>query len=154
MGSKCLNSGTAAVLATLLSAAGAMAQTSRISQPLDNRQRTILAGHLHPKAMAAARAGNDQGRVAPSLPIPYITLTLAPAPSQQADLEKLLLEQQTPGSPQLSPLANAGGIRTAFRRERRRSEQDHPMAAAARLASALRGARAKLDRGKRNSGAS
>ena len=132
MGSKCLNSGTAAVLATVLCAAGAMAQTSRISQPLDNRQRTVLAGHLHPKAMAAARAGNDQGRVAPSLAIPYITLTLAPSPSQQADLEKLLVEQQTPGSPQLSSLANAGRIRTALRSERRRSEQDHPMASSSR----------------------
>ncbi|MGA2879583.1 MAG: protease pro-enzyme activation domain-containing protein [Bryobacteraceae bacterium] len=49
--------------------------------------------------MAAALAGNDQGRVAPSLAIPYITLSLAPSASQQQDLEKLLAEQQTPGSP-------------------------------------------------------
>jgi len=78
-----------------LSAAAAMAQTSRITETVDNSQRTILPGHLHPKA----RTGNDQGRVAPSLPMSYITLTLAPSASQQADLDKLLVEQQTSGSP-------------------------------------------------------
>jgi len=80
--------------AAIYCAASAAAQTSRITQPVDNRPRTVLAGNLHPKALAA----NDQGRVAPSLAIPYITLTLAPSASQQADLEKLLVEQQTPGS--------------------------------------------------------
>jgi uncharacterized protein (TIGR03437 family) len=92
---KCLNSWTAAILATILCAASGVAQTSRIAQPVDNRQRTVLAGNLHPKVLAA----NDQGRVAPSLAMSYITLTLAPSAGQQADLEKLLVEQQTPGSP-------------------------------------------------------
>ena len=79
--------------------ASAMAQTSRITQAPDNRLRTVLTGHLHPKAQAAALAGNDQGRVAPSLAMRYITLALAPSPAQQAELEKLLVDQQTPGSP-------------------------------------------------------
>jgi uncharacterized protein (TIGR03437 family) len=95
---KCFNSWTVAV-AAIFCAASAMAQSSRITQNVDNRQRTALAGNIHPKALAAARSGNDQGRVAPSLAMPYITLTLAPSASQQADLEKLLVEQQTPGSP-------------------------------------------------------
>src|ERR1035441_9045010 len=94
MRTRCLNSGTAAMAAAIFCAASAAAQTSRITQPVDNRPRTVLAGNLHPKALAA----NDQGRVAPSLAVPYITLTLAPSASQQADLEKLLVEQQTPGS--------------------------------------------------------
>jgi len=72
-------------IATIICAASALAQTSR---------RTILAGHLHPKAQAA----NDQGRVAPSLPMSYVTLTLAPTASQQAELDKLLAAQQTEGS--------------------------------------------------------
>jgi uncharacterized protein (TIGR03437 family) len=80
-------------------AANGLAQTSRVTQPVNNAQRTLLPGNIHPKALAAAQAGNDQGRVSPSLPLPYITLTLAPSTSQQADLQKLLAEQQTPGSP-------------------------------------------------------
>jgi uncharacterized protein (TIGR03437 family) len=96
MGSKCLNLFTAVIVATVCCSVSALAQTSRITQPVDNRQRAVLAGTIHPKALAA----NDQGRVAPSLAMPYITLTLAPSASQQADLEQLLLEQQTPGSPQ------------------------------------------------------
>jgi uncharacterized protein (TIGR03437 family) len=80
---------------TIFYSASAMAQTSRITQPADNRVRAALAGNLHPKALPA----NDQGRVAPSLAISYITLALAPSANQQAELEKLLADQQTPGSP-------------------------------------------------------
>ncbi len=93
MRSKCLRSRTPAI-AMLVCAVSALAQTSRITQTVDEGQRTILAGHLHPKAQPA----NDLGRVAPSLSIPYITLTLAPSASQQADLEKLLVAQRTVGS--------------------------------------------------------
>ncbi len=80
-------------------AGNAPAQVSRITQPINDLERTVLAGTLHPKAVAAAQSGNDQGRVTPSLPMSYITLTLARSAAQQADLEKLLVEQQTPGSP-------------------------------------------------------
>lgn len=91
MSPKCLCS---CAVATIVCAASGFAQSSRITQIADDSRRTILAGHLHPKALAA----NDQGRVAPSLPLPYVTLTLALAPSQQADLDKLLAAQQTEGS--------------------------------------------------------
>ncbi len=57
--------------------------------------RTILPGHIHP----LARAANDQGRVSPALQVSYVTLTLAQSASQQASLDQLLSEQQTPGSP-------------------------------------------------------
>src|SRR3984957_11857885 len=97
MRSKCFHP-WAALATALVCAAGASAQSSRITQALHNRQRTVLAGNIHPKALTAAQAGNDQGRVAPSLQLPYITLTLAPSASQQAALNKLLVEQQTPGS--------------------------------------------------------
>src|ERR1700691_286541 len=98
MRSKCFHSWTA-VVAAIFCAASATAQSSRITQAIDNRQRTALPGNVHPKVLAATLAGNDQGRVSPSLEMPYITLTLAPSPAQQAALEKLLAEQQTPGSP-------------------------------------------------------
>jgi uncharacterized protein (TIGR03437 family) len=97
MRTKCL-SACSAILLAIFCTAGAIAQTSRITQAPDNRQRTILPGTRHPKAIAAALAGNDQGRVAPSLALPYITLTFVPSASQQAELEKLLVDQQTQGS--------------------------------------------------------
>ncbi len=94
MGTKSVSACIGWVLA-ILCAASAMAQTTRITQAADNRLRAVLAGNVHPKALPA----NDQGRVAPSLAISYITLALAPSASQQAELEKLLVNQQTPGSP-------------------------------------------------------
>jgi uncharacterized protein (TIGR03437 family) len=90
-----LNLCTLSVVGTILCAAGALAQTSRVTQTVDNRVRTVLSGHIHPQALAA----NDQGRVTPSLAMPYITLSLAPSATQQAALQALLAEQQTPGSP-------------------------------------------------------
>lgn len=85
----------AAVIAAVFGAATAAAQSSRITQPVSNQQRAVLSGNIHPRILTAT----DQGRVAPSLEMPYITLTLASSASQQADLQQLLVEQQTPGSP-------------------------------------------------------
>jgi len=83
------------LVAIIICSISAWAQTSRITQNVDNTQRTTLAGHLHPKAQPAS----DQGRAEPSLAMPYVTLTLGLSASQQADLEKLLAAQQTKGSP-------------------------------------------------------
>jgi uncharacterized protein (TIGR03437 family) len=57
--------------------------------------RTLLTGHIHP----LARPENDRGRVSPALQLSYVTLMLAQSASQQASLDQLLSEQQTPGSP-------------------------------------------------------
>jgi len=57
-----------------------------------------LPGDQPAKTPAWPWPPDDQRRVAPSLAISYITPTLAPSASQQADLETLLVEQQTPGS--------------------------------------------------------
>ena len=92
MGVKCVSF---CILVTIVGAANSVAQTSRIKQSVDNRNRLVLAGNIHPKILAAT----DQGRVAPSLSMPYVSLTLTPSVSQQADLQKLLVQQQTPGSP-------------------------------------------------------
>jgi len=70
-------------------------QAIRIASAVDNARRITLSGHLNPKA----RPEFDQGRVAPSLEIPYMTVMLSPTPAQQADLTQLLAAQQTPGSP-------------------------------------------------------
>src|SRR5580692_4163133 len=92
---KCIYYSLTALVSTILFAANAIAQTSRITQPIDNTRRITLTGQRHPKAQAVS----DRGRVAPSLPLSYMTLTLAPSASQQADLDKLLIAQQTKGSP-------------------------------------------------------
>ena len=90
---KSLGAGLAALLCLFTMRAGA--QQSRISTPIDNSRRTALIGHLHPKALPE----NDQGRVSPSLELPYVTMALAPSASQKADLDQFLAELQTPGSP-------------------------------------------------------
>lgn len=95
MRTKCLHPSTTAVLAVLFCAASAPAQVSRIAQPVNNAVRTVLAGNVHPQVTPA----NDRGRVTPSLAMPYMTLNLSRSAAQEAALEKLLVEQQTPGSP-------------------------------------------------------
>jgi uncharacterized protein (TIGR03437 family) len=95
--SLCYRIGTRSVvvLCTLYLLTGFLnAQQSRITEAIDNQQRVVLAGHVHPKA----RPEDDQGRVSPSLPISYVTLELAQSESQHADLTQLLKDQQTPGS--------------------------------------------------------
>ncbi|HUA87764.1 MAG TPA: protease pro-enzyme activation domain-containing protein [Bryobacteraceae bacterium] len=81
-----------AVGLTFAGAAGA--QAIRITGKIDNSQRLTLHGHLRPQANAA----NDQGRVSPSLELPYLTLTLSQTADQKAQLAALLAAQQTPGS--------------------------------------------------------
>ena len=79
---------------SLLLVAPLAAQRNRILGRINNSQRVVLHGHLHPKALAA----NDQGAVDPSLALPRVTLTLQPSASQQAALKQLLAEQQDPTS--------------------------------------------------------
>jgi uncharacterized protein (TIGR03437 family) len=87
---------TTILAAFLCSLAGvATAQQNRITRPVNRGERFTLTGHIHPKATAA----NDRGRVAGSLQLSYVTLSLAHSPSQQADLRKLLADQQNPSSP-------------------------------------------------------
>ncbi len=83
------------LLALFVIAGAALAQQSRITKPIDNAQRVTLTGHVNPKATPA----NDRGRVAPTLKLSYVTLTLAPSAAQKADLANLLAEQQNPSSP-------------------------------------------------------
>src|SRR5260370_10857705 len=82
-------------IAILVLAAAANAQQNRIDRAVDIGQRHTLTGHLQPKA----RPENDQGRVLPSRALSYVTLALAHSEDQQAALDQLLIDQQTPGSP-------------------------------------------------------
>jgi uncharacterized protein (TIGR03437 family) len=85
-----------AVCAVFFLVQGALsAQPIRIHGGIDNTQRVVLRGHMRPRLSAA----NDQGRVAPSLELPYLSLMFARTAAQTADLQQLLLAQQTPGSP-------------------------------------------------------
>src|SRR5215467_11915372 len=59
-------------------------------------RRVALAGQVHPKA----RPEFDQGREEPSRELTHLTLELELSAAQKADLEQLLVEQQTPGSPE------------------------------------------------------
>ena len=67
-----------------------------------------------------ARAEFDQGRVEGSLNISHAAIVFRLAPSQQADLDKLLAEQQDPRLGKLSQMADSGAVRGALWHERRR----------------------------------
>ncbi|MGA2135193.1 MAG: protease pro-enzyme activation domain-containing protein [Bryobacteraceae bacterium] len=72
------------------------AASSRITVPVNNDQRIVLAGHINPRATAAA----DQGPAVSSFELPYVTLVLKPSAAQQTDLDHLLEAQQDPTSPE------------------------------------------------------
>jgi len=80
----------------LLAAASAFAaQPNRITAPIDGSQTVVLKGSVH----AQAQPEFDQGPADPSLPLPYVVMATKPSPTQQADLEQLLTQQQDPASP-------------------------------------------------------
>ncbi|HWF09522.1 MAG TPA: protease pro-enzyme activation domain-containing protein [Bryobacteraceae bacterium] len=84
-----------ALLVLGMASTTAFAQRSRITERIDNTQRMTLRGHINPRANAA----NDRGRVAPSLELSYVTLTLTQTDAQKADLATLLSDLQNPSSP-------------------------------------------------------
>src|SRR5258708_2195477 len=71
-----------------------LAQQNRITGPIDDR-RAAVEGSLHPNAQPRF----DLGVAEPSLKIPYVTIMLKPSTAQQAELERLLEEQQDRSSP-------------------------------------------------------
>lgn len=80
----------------ILSLPNAIAQTpqTRITQPIVESQRVTLAGHVHP----LAKAKYDQGAVDESVATGRMMMLLSRTEVQQAALDKLADEQQTPGS--------------------------------------------------------
>jgi uncharacterized protein (TIGR03437 family) len=83
----------------VLLAPGLLAQPAqsldRIKGRLDSSHLAAVAGNIRPKV----KLGGDRGPVSPSLELEYVTLHLKPTPAQQADLDRLLAQQQDPSSP-------------------------------------------------------
>jgi len=82
---------------SLLAAIPAMvfAQHDRIASPIDDGRMAELPHSVPYKA----RAADDQGPVAPTFRLTFITLTMKPSAAQQADMEELLGEQADRSSP-------------------------------------------------------
>jgi uncharacterized protein (TIGR03437 family) len=93
MSHKCFRLFAIAILA--LSATPGVAQRNRITESLRSGRRTLLANHIPPQT----RSGDDRGPVARNLRMQSLTLALKPSDAQQADLDRLLAEQQDPSSP-------------------------------------------------------
>ena len=71
------------------------AQPDRIAAPINTSHTVALAKSHH----FQARPEYDRGRVDPSTKLSYMTLLMAPSPSQQKALDQLLAEQQDQSSP-------------------------------------------------------
>src|SRR3984957_6390259 len=78
------------ILPLLASSLCFAAQSDRITSPIDSSQVVPLAKSLHPKAQPQY----DMGAVDPSLALSYVTLLMAPSPTQQRALDQLLAQQQ------------------------------------------------------------
>jgi len=80
----------------LLVSTSLRAQQDRITAAVDPTRVVPLHGNLRP----AMLLGNDSGRVDGNFPLPAMTLFLNSSSRQQAELHRLLDEQQNPRSPQ------------------------------------------------------
>ncbi|MGD0480676.1 MAG: protease pro-enzyme activation domain-containing protein [Terracidiphilus sp.] len=78
-------------------AAVAPAQTSNpfITGPVDNAQRVVLAGNVHPQANAA----NDRGLLDESAPLPALQIVLQRSPENEAAFENYIAELHNSNSP-------------------------------------------------------
>jgi uncharacterized protein (TIGR03437 family) len=79
-----------------LGASSATAQQDRITDAIDPNQVVVLTGSVHP----LARPQYDQGPVASSFPLPYVSMMLKPSAAQHAALQQLLAAQRDPASPE------------------------------------------------------
>jgi uncharacterized protein (TIGR03437 family) len=85
---------TLALPFSILGQQSALPQADRIAGLLKPDRLLALKGNIHPKA----RPETDRGPVSPDLNLDYITLHLKPTPAQQAALDELLIQLQTPSS--------------------------------------------------------
>jgi trimeric autotransporter adhesin len=75
-----------------------MAQTrpgARVTQPIDDETRVVLAGNVHP----LAQARYDQGAVPDSFPAQRMMLLLRRSSAQETALRRFLEDAHTPGKP-------------------------------------------------------
>src|SRR5215469_11904930 len=71
------------------------APADRITHPVDTRRMRIVPGHLR----SAAQPQFDAGPADPAMVIEDMVLLVKPSEAQQGDLERVLIDQQNPGSP-------------------------------------------------------
>ncbi len=71
------------------------AQRRRVAGPIDNSRRVALSSHISPRI----QGGTDLGDVDSTTMLPYVTMVFKQSPSQEADLDQLLKNQQDPTSP-------------------------------------------------------
>jgi subtilase family serine protease len=79
----------------LLGSSSALAQTDRIATPINSSQTVVLKGNVSP----VAKPENDLGPLDPATRLPHVTMMMKLSPAQQAALDKLLVDQQDPSSP-------------------------------------------------------
>ncbi len=73
---------------------GTLLAQDRLIGPLD-LSRTVTLGQSQPRALARY----DRGPADTAFPVPYVTMLLKPSVAQQADLDRLLADQQDRSSP-------------------------------------------------------
>src|SRR5215471_17926403 len=71
------------------------APRDRISRSIDARRTRALTGSVSP----SAKIGLDQGVADQNMRLDDLVLLLKPSDAQQADLDRLLADQQNPSSP-------------------------------------------------------
>ncbi|HMD70498.1 MAG TPA: protease pro-enzyme activation domain-containing protein [Bryobacteraceae bacterium] len=74
---------------------GAWAQTNRLRGAIDSARMVPLRGSVH----ASALPQNEIGLADPGRTLNHISINFKPAPDQQAELDRLLADQQDPASP-------------------------------------------------------
>src|SRR5579862_303771 len=80
----------------ILSAVSIAAPRDRITQPIDAGRVRAIPGKLHQRA----DPNFDRGAVDPATPINDVLIMFKRTPEQQADLDRLLADQQNPSSQQ------------------------------------------------------
>jgi uncharacterized protein (TIGR03437 family) len=79
----------------LLCASGTANPSDRVTSPVDPRQTTPVRGSVH----RMAQPQFDRGSVDPAFPMNHMVLFVKPSAAQQAELDRLLADQQNPSSP-------------------------------------------------------
>jgi Pro-kumamolisin, activation domain len=74
---------------------GSVSATARVNTQIDERVLVTLVGNTH---RAARDAANDRGAVEANFAMPHMLLQLKRSPEQEAALQKLMEQMQTPGS--------------------------------------------------------
>ncbi|WP_353061955.1 Ig-like domain repeat protein [Tunturibacter psychrotolerans] len=74
---------------------GSVSATARVTSQVDERVLVTLVGNTH---RAARDAANDRGAVEANFAMPHMLLQLKRSPEQEAALQKVMEQMQTPGS--------------------------------------------------------